>query len=349
MSVLDDLKMIHQRDAQDALGVAEKQWEQYLYNFGFKWSPGNPIYEVIFAGMGGSGLAAKVYKEFGNLQVPIDIIQDYSLPDRAGENTLLICSSYSGNTEETLSIFEQAISEDRPYPRPQIVVIASGGDLIQKAKQHDVPYVVLPSNYQPRYTLGFQYRALVEIFANTSLVDGETEILESAANGLKDRLKTFSPDVPTAQNPTKQLALEMMGITPVIYASSLFAPVAYKWKISFNENAKNVAWCGVYPEFNHNEFLGWTSHPVDKPYKIIDLRSSLDHSQIQKRFEISDRLLSGKRPAAHVVELQGQTVLQQMLYGVAFGDFVSLYAALLNGLNPTPVDLITKLKQELVK
>lgn len=169
------------------------------------------------------------------------------------------------------------------------------------------------------------------------------------ADKLKPALEIFRPDVPTDKNPAKQLALELMGSSVVVYASSLFFPVAYKWKISINENAKNIAWCDAYPEFNHNEFLGWTSHPVDKPYKVVDLRSSFDHPQITKRFEITDRMLSGKRPSAHIVQLNGDSVLEQMLYGTAFGDFVSLYLALLNGLNPTPVELISKLKAELVK
>jgi glucose/mannose-6-phosphate isomerase len=143
------------------------------------------------------------------------------------------------------------------------------------------------------------------------------------------------------------MALEVIGKSAVIYAGSKFYPAAYKWKISLNENAKNVAWCNVIPEFNHNEFLGWSSHPVDKPYTIIDLRSNLEHPRIQKRFEVSDRLLSGRRPAAHVVEPQGKTLLEQLVWTTAFGDFVSLYTALLNGLNPTPVDLIEKMKKSL--
>jgi glucose/mannose-6-phosphate isomerase len=133
----------------------------------------------------------------------------------------------------------------------------------------------------------------------------------------------------------------------VIYAGPKLFPAAYKWKISFNENAKNVAWCSQLPEYNHNEFLGWTSHPVDKPYAVIDLRSNLEHPRVQKRFQIADKLLSGQRPAPEVVEVKGDTLVQQMLWAVALGDFVSLYTALLNGLNPTPVDLIEKLKAAL--
>ena len=124
-------------------------------------------------------------------------------------------------------------------------------------------------------------------------------------------------------------------------------PAAYKWKININENAKNVAWASQYPEFSHNEFIGWTSHPQDKPYAIVDLRSNLEHLQVQKRFEITERMLSGRRPSPIVVDVAGKNVLQQLLWAVMLGDFVSLYMALLNGLNPTPVDIIEKMKAEL--
>lgn len=138
-----------------------------------------------------------------------------------------------------------------------------------------------------------------------------------------------------------------VGKTPVFYAGTLMAPVAYKWKISWNENAKNVAFWNELPEFNHNEFIGWSSHPVEKPFAIFDLVSRFEHPRILKRFEVSDRLLSGRRPKAHTVELKGQTPLQQMLWADILADFTSIYVAILNGVNPTPVDLVEKLKVEL--
>ena len=141
----------------------------------------------------------------------------------------------------------------------------------------------------------------------------------------------------------------MLGKSTVIYAGPKLAPAAYKWKISFNENAKAIAWWNVYPEFNHNEFLGWTKQPEHKPYTVIDLRSSLEHPQVQKRFEVSSRLLSGVRPEPIVVTAVGETLLDQLLSVIALGDFVSLYQGILAGINPTPVELIEKLKTELVK
>src|SRR5690606_17983945 len=120
-------------------------------------------------------------------------------------------------------------------------------------------------------------------------------------------------------------------------------------KINFNENAKNLAFYNQFPEFNHNEFLGWTSHPVEKPFAPIELTSSLEHERVNKRFEITNRLLSGQMPEAKVIEAKGSTELEQLLWTILLGDFVSLYLALINGLNPTPVDLIEKLKAELAK
>ncbi|HET9173958.1 MAG TPA: SIS domain-containing protein, partial [Candidatus Saccharimonadales bacterium] len=124
-------------------------------------------------------------------------------------------------------------------------------------------------------------------------------------------------------------------------------PAAYKWKISFNENGKHVAWWNQYPEFNHNEFMGWTEQPVDKPYTVIDLRSSLEHPRIQKRFEVSERLLSGRRPAPIVVNAEGNTLLEQLLWVITLGDFTTIYTALASGINPAPVDLIEKFKKSL--
>lgn len=346
--MLDDLKYIHQRDAQDALGIAEKQWRQYQQAYKFEWQPPREIHQVIVAGMGGSGLAAKAAKSWPGLSVPFEVIQDYLLPESVDQNSLVICSSYSGNTEETVSVLARALDKDYPVElQPMVVVIASGGELLKTAQEQRLPFIKLPGGYQPRMTFGYQLRALLEIFEAASLVGGAIKELESSAEWLEAEIRQWLPAVPANKNQAKQLAQECMGKSPVVYAGPKLFPAAYKWKISFNENAKNVAWCNQIPEFNHNEFMGWASHPVDKLYTVIDLRSRLEHPSVQKRFEISERLLSGKRPAAEVVDVKGETLARQLLWSVALGDFVSLYLALLNGLNPTPVSLIEKLKTAL--
>jgi len=347
--MLDDLKLIHERDAQDALGIAEKQAAQYEYSFGFDWAPPEAISDVVVAGMGGSALAAKAFKVVPGIDRPFEVVQDYALPGYVAKNTLLICSSYSGNTEETVSVLEAALADERAARKPMILVVASGGKLKEIADANGLPFIELPSGYQPRHTFGYQFRALAEIFQATSLRVDFIPTLEAAAGQLRSEVTQLVPTVPTNDNRAKQIALECIGKSIVVYGGPLMFPAAYKWKISFNENAKQIAWTDQFSEFNHNEFLGWTKQPVNKPYTVIDLRSNLEHPQIQKRFEITERLLSGMRPAPIVVQAAGTSVLEQLLRTIQLGDFVTLYTALLNGLNPTPVELIEKLKVELTK
>lgn len=341
--MLDDLKLIHERDAQDALGIAEKQWQQLDHLFDIPSLDRNFL-NVVFAGMGGSALGALLSTSWPGYGVPFEICRDYDIPEYVGAGTLFIASSYSGNTEETLTALEQA--EERGAV---IVIIAGGGKLADIARAKNYPLALLPPAAQPRFAALSGLKALVCILEKAGLVsaDAAEKTLQRSSAYLREAVKAWLPTVPAKDNLAKQLAQEIIGKSPVIYAGPLLYPAAYKWKISFNENAKNIAWCSQYPEFNHNEFLGWTSHPVDKPYTVIDLRSNLEHERIQKRFEVSDRLLSGKRPAAQVIEAEGDDVLEQLLWMVALGDFVSLYTAILNGLNPTPVKLIEKFKKAL--
>ena len=342
--MLDDLKMIHERDAQDALGIAEKQWQQLTYDFtlaSLDFTPEN----IVFSGMGGSALAAQLAMTWPGCKVPFVISRDYAIPGFVSDKTLFIASSYSGNTEETLNALRLAEAAGA-----RIIVIAAGGELLRIAQEANYPLLVLPQASQPRYAALYSFKALLTILVSVGLLDAQTchNELEGAVETLKQATLGWRPDVATKDNLAKQLALDIVGKSVVVYGGPLTYPAAYKWKISFNENAKNVAWVNQYPEFNHNEFMGWTSHPLDKPYAVIDLRSSFEHPQITKRFEVTERLLSGRRPAPMVIQAEGATLLSQLFWLVALGDFVSLYTALLNGLNPTPVDLIEKFKKELV-
>ena len=341
--MIDDLKYIHQKDTKDALGIAEKQWQQLHHVFELNRKKA-VIENVVVAGMGGSALAAKLSKSWPGYGLPFEVCSDYSIPSHVNKSTLFIASSYSGNTEETLSALAEAEAAGA-----HIATITAGGKLKEIADHKNYTLALLPSGYQPRTTAFYGLGAMISVLDSFGLVDGESlqdELIQSA-DFIKKEVKEWGADVPAARNPAKKLARELMGLSPVIYSGPFLWPAAYKWKISINENAKNVAWCNQYPEFNHNEFIGWSSHPIDKLYSVVDLRSSFDHPQIRKRFEISDKLLSGRRPAAHIVEAAGDTPIKQLLWAVAFGDFVSIYLAILNGLDPTPVDLIEKLKKEL--
>ena len=342
--MLDDLKIIHNRDKQDALGLAEKQWQQIAYDFP-KISNQNfaDVSNIVYAGMGGSALGALLSTSWPGYNIPFEICRNYNLPKYVSKNSLVIASSYSGNTEETIEALAQA-----EQAGAKIAVIAGGGKLVDIAKEKSLPLVLLPPAGQPRYATLYGLKGLVSLLVDGSFLKQEfLNEFNEQVEWFKEQLIQWRPDVSTAKNMAKQIALDVIGKSAVIYSSTEMYPVAYKWKISFNENAKNVAWCNMYPEFNHNEFLGWSSHPIDKPYTVIDLRSNLDHPRVQKRFDLSAKLISGKRPAPIIINLKGDTRLQQILWGVALGDFVSIYTAILNGLNPTPVDLIEKFKKEL--
>lgn len=339
--MLDDLKLIHERDAQDALGVAEKQWQQLKHDFAVTLPDMAGVTNIVVGGMGGSAWPALYLKSWPGTKVPLEVISNYDLPAYVGEHTLFISSSYSGNTEETLEALSQA--EQRGA---HIVVMTAGGKLADVAKDKNHPLYLIPGGFQPRMSSFYFLAALIQILEPHGLVpEGSLKELHEVAEWLKDQPASWRPTVPTDKNATKQLALELMGKSVVVYSGPKLFPAANKFKICLNENAKNVAWVNYYPEFNHNEFIGWSSHPEQKPYAVVEFRSNLEHARVQKRFEVSERLLSGKRPAPEVVKPEGDTLLKQLLWTSNFGDFTSLYLAILNGLNPTPVDLVEKLKQ----
>lgn len=345
--ILDNTNVIAQRDPEGALGVIASQYEQARYAVPVQNAThdNRHITSVVVAGMGGSALAALVAKVLLNQELPLtfEVVRTYDLPSYVNEHTLVIASSYSGNTEETLSALEQAGAKGA-----QIGILASGGKLIEVAKERDIAYVTLPAGIQPRMAVLYNLRGLFALLENFGVVgDKWLKELGSLAEWLKTETNQWTPNVPTQHNYAKQLALEAVGKSPVFYGSPLTAPLAYKWKISWNENAKNVAFWNEYPEFNHNEFLGWSSHPVEKPFAVIDLKSKFDRPRVLQRFELSDRLLSGKRPHALTLQLKGETLLAQLVWGSILADFASTYVALLNQVDPTPVVLIEKLKQEL--
>ena len=241
--MLDELKLIHERDQQNALGIAEKGWQQYRHIFNFKWRPPREIHNVVVAGMGGSGLAAKVFQSCPGLNIPLTIIQDYNLPRHVNQNTLLICSSYSGNTEEVLSVFKHSQSSNLPPKvRLMIITISHGGQLSELTKKHKLPLIELPISPSPREGFGYQLRALFEVFEQAGLLSGGIQQLTQASKFIKTAAESWIPTIPTKNNQAKQIAQELMGRSVVVYSGPQLYPAAYKCKIDINENAKQIAW-----------------------------------------------------------------------------------------------------------
>jgi glucose/mannose-6-phosphate isomerase len=347
--MLDDANVLKQRDRSDALGVAARLVDQLSYTPALQdeCHDGREIHHVIVAGMGGSALAADLAKTLLSdmISIPFEVVKDYALPAYATKNTLVILSSHSGNTEETLVCFDEAMKRGC-----QLAAIATGGALQDVAKKHQVMFASIPHDTQPRMGMIYNLRALLAVLVEYALISPKlNDEIAQAHDWLEHEVDSWVKEMPIERNYAKQLALIAVGKTPVFYGGSLTSPVAYKWKISWNENAKNVAFWNRYPEFNHNEFLGWTSHPIEKPFVIFDIVSDKENPRILKRFELSDKLLSGRRPKAQVIHLAGDTVVKQLLWGCILADFVSIYVAIMNNVDPTQVDLIERFKKELSK
>ena len=345
--MLDDINVIKQYDPGDVLSGVLNIPEQAHYEVVVHEGSNQrrDFKNIVIAGMGGSALAADMVRVLtaGWLHLPLEVVKGYDLPGFVGEETLVIAVSHSGNTEETLSCYQQALDK-----KSCLAVMSTGGELIKRANNDNITYAQIPAGTQPRMSTIYHLRGLLKLLHNFWVIDGDlyNQVADSA-DWLEGEISHWTPTVPEVNNLAKQIAKMTIGKTLVIFGGELTWPLAYKWKISWNESAKNLAFSNQYPEFNHNEFIGWSSHPVEKPFTVFDIRSNLERARIRERMELSDRLLSGKRPKAHVLELQGRTLMQQLLWGLVLADAASIYTAILNGVNPGPVHLIEKLKAEL--
>lgn len=345
--MLDDANVIKQRDKSGALSVVADIYQQVSAEVTLIDSENDSrnITSIVVAGMGGSALAADMAKVIlrDALRVPLEVVRDYQLPGYVGPQTLVIVSSFSGNTEETVACLSAAIEKGC-----EIAIITSGGALKALATEQHAMLGLIPAESEARYGMVYNLRILLRILVAFKLIPKRFyDEMAKTEKWLQRESDLWAKEMPVEHNYAKQLALIAVGKTPIFYGGPLMAPAAYKWKISWNENAKNVAFWNQLPEFSHNEFVGWSGHPVEKPFAVFDLVSELEHPRVLKRFKVSDRLLSGRRPKATIVPIAGETPLQQLLWATVLGEFVSIYVAILNNIDPTPVTLVDKLKKEL--
>lgn len=302
------------------------------------------VSNVILAGMGGSALAANIIKNwlYDSLVVPFEVIRGYKLPDYIGPDTLVILSSYSGNTEETLACYEQALGQNA-----RIVVMTAGGKLMELAKQKNHILLDLPADFQPRLAVFAGLKALACLFedmrlASTPDLRGQLINVSDFLNKIKFEM---SPDNDKG-NTAMEIAEKVAGKVGVIYAGSALGAAAYKWKIDINENGKQLCFYNTYPELNHNEFQGWI-FPEKKPVVAVQLESSFENKQMQKRMDVTKQILSNHGFKPIVVNAQGDTKLAHLLSTILLGDYVSAYIGIINGINPTPVELVEDLKKKL--
>lgn len=305
---------------------------------------GRGIKNIVFTGMGGSALGSEIIKNWlgHRLSVPLVISKGYHLPGFVDEHSLVVVSSYSGNTEETLSSLDQAEKLNA-----QIAVMSAGGKLLELAQQKNYLTLKLPQVSQPRFSALAATRAVGCLLGDMGLagaIDLRRETL-TAADFLDEEKSSWSLDK-MGDNQARQIALKLKDKIAIIYAGPALAAASYKWKIDINENAKQMAFANVFPELNHNEYQGWI-FPESKHVATVNLQSSFDFNRIKKRMQVTKQIIARHDYTPIEVIARGQTLLEQLLWTIMLGDYVSAYLGILNAIDPTPVKLVEELKQKL--
>ena len=355
MRKLDSFKRIEKYDESSMLELIESFPEQcqdakcigdeFELPQGFKRSYKN----IVFTGLGGSAIGADLVRSYivEDAQIPILVNRNYTLPNFVTEETLVVVSSYSGNTEETLSAYREAVSRGS-----NIIVITSGGKLEKAARQDGLPCLTIPEGFPPRCALGYSFFPLLTVLAKIGIIKDQAGSIDDAIHNvrkLKDSKVGYK--VPRKDNPAKKMAAEIFGKLPVIYGSSdHIDAVVTRWRGQLAENSKTLSSVHLFPEMNHNEIVGWENpKKVLKECVAIILRDAADHPRISRRMDVTRNLL--KRDKVKVLEVysSGLELLSRIFSLVYIGDFVSFYLAILNGIDPTPVEKITYLKKELAK
>jgi len=349
---LDNISVYQQFDKSGMLehlhGFAaqcQKAWEQVLkFELPAQY---RGISNVVVLGMGGSAIGGDMVRglALAESKVPVWVHRDYGLPAFVDENSLVIASSYSGNTEETLSGFTKALQN--PCRK---VVITSGGKLKELAEKKDIPILTLDYQAPPRAAFPYNFIALVGIFQKLGLLGDKSADLQEAV----DVLHTLSQDIletrPLTSNPAKQLATKIWRHIAVIYGAEVLSEVARRWKTQFNENSKTWAFFESFPELNHNAAVGYEFPPeVRNRMVVLMLRSSSLNPRNLLRYDATAKVLAKAGIACQIVEARGKSILAHVLSLVLLGDYTSFYLSILNQVDPTPVDAIDFVKRYLAQ
>lgn len=306
------------------------------------------IENIAILGMGGSAIAGDLTRTLvaNECPVPIQIVREYELPQSVNDRSLVIASSYSGGTEETLSALKQAVARGA-----RVVVITTGGKLAEEAALRGYPLLRFSYSSQPRAALGHSIVPVLIILYQLDLIADPSSGLSEATKVIAElRNNVIGADVPLRDNPAKQLAQTLSGKFPIIYGGGIFSEVARRWKGQFNENAKNFAAYDQFPELNHNAVVGY-EYPQEilQHLFIILLHSDTLHPRLRARYQITQKILEQRGIQHQQIEARGEQPLAQMFSLITYGDFVTYYLALLDGADPTPVKSIDYLKSQLAE
>jgi glucose/mannose-6-phosphate isomerase len=300
--------------------------------------------KIIAVGMGGSAIGGDLLRGWltGDVAIPIEVCREYRLPAYADENTLVFAVSYSGNTEETVSAFLESVERGC-----MVVSITSGGLLERYSSSLGVPLIRLPQGMPPRYAIPYLFFPLAVVSERLGVMRGKGE-RDEAVSVLEQIRDETKPESPTPGNISKKIARSLRGKVPVIYGFGAYAPVALRMKTQFNENSKVMSTYDRFPELNHNEIVGWEApSKVTKLFSVVLIRDEAEPPPIKTRIEVTKELIMAKAANIQEIWCRGKTTLAKMFSAIYIGDFSSFYLAVLNGVDPTPVTVIDRMKAEL--
>jgi glucose/mannose-6-phosphate isomerase len=346
---LDDVSFIKQNDPQDMLGQIDSLPEQLASAWTLGLSLPLPEWtepkQIVIAGMGGSAIGADLLATYALLScpVPIFIHRDYGLPAFAtGAETLVIASSHSGNTEETLDAFEAARKR-----QCRILAICTGGELKRRAEETALPVWVFEHPGQPRAAVGFSFGLLLACFARLALIPDPEKDLRDALAAMRSQQERLQVDVPVSQNPAKRLAGQLAGRWVNVYAAGLLAPLARRWKDQINELAKAGAGFEFLPEADHNALAGLENPEILMQTLTLFLQSSFDHPRNRLRVDLTRQRFLQAGLNTDVYTAQGNSPLAHIWTTLHFGDYLAYYLAAIYGVDPTPVRALEEFKQDL--
>jgi glucose/mannose-6-phosphate isomerase len=304
--------------------------------------PGSDIRNIVIAGMGGSGIGANLVESltFGRIPIPISVCKTYNIPQFVSPHTLFIACSYSGNTEETISAVNKALLK-----RAHVICIASGGKLLDIAKEYNLLYIQLPpGSDSPRAMLAFNMLALLSVLYHTNHI-GAAYIKET-----ENAIEFLNRGEKGIQSEAELIARKLKGKLPVIYCDNRLYAMALRFQQQLNENSKHMAHVNTFPEMNHNELVGWSFPEALMPMlQVVYMYSDHDHERVEKRMEICRDLFEKKSNPIIDVVGEGASLLEQYYYLIHLTDWISYYLARENGVEPEPIEPIIYLKTELEK
>ncbi|MFA5834794.1 MAG: bifunctional phosphoglucose/phosphomannose isomerase [Bacteroidota bacterium] len=305
------------------------------------------IQNILITGLGGSAIGGDLLRAYlaDKCDVPVIVNRHYYFPEYVGKNSLVIVSSYSGNTEETVSAYKDAIKR-----KAMIFCITSGGEVERMAKKYKHPYIKIPGGLPPRAALGYSFfPTLITLSKLRFIKDQKKEIKETLA--LLNTLSATYSNHDASDNRALNLAKALQGKLPLIYSGAdKFDTVNTRWRGQISENAKTLAYGHVFPELNHNEIVGWeVLTDIMKKIHIVILRDAQDYKRIQLRMDVSKEIIGGLADGITEVYSEGKSLLARTFSLLYLADWFSFYLAILNGVDPSPVKKIDFLKEELGK